>query len=128
MRVRKIAGVYVLWIRLPFVERAGLNVFRKSDELFVRIGSYKRNVILPQVLQRLEMQEAAFVDDRLEVRFAQADAGQYARRPGRGRSRGQWLSSEAGHPSPRTRRRRVAPCRCARSAPPRSCWATPSPR
>jgi arsenite/tail-anchored protein-transporting ATPase len=76
LRVRKIAGVYVLSIRLPFVERTGLNVFRKSDELFVRIGSYKRNVILPQVLQRLEIQEAAFVDDRLEVRFAQADAGQ----------------------------------------------------
>jgi arsenite/tail-anchored protein-transporting ATPase len=76
LRVRKIAGVYVLSIRLPFVERTGLNVFRKSDELFVRIGSYKRNVILPQVLQRLEIQEASFVDDRLEVRFAKADAGQ----------------------------------------------------
>jgi len=45
-------------------------VFRKADELFVRIGSYKRNVILPQVLQRLEIQEAQFVEDRLEVRFA----------------------------------------------------------
>jgi arsenite/tail-anchored protein-transporting ATPase len=70
LRVRKRAGVYVLLIRLPFVERADLNVFRKADELFVRIGSYKRNVILPQVLQRLEIQEAQFVEDRLEVRFA----------------------------------------------------------
>jgi arsenite-transporting ATPase len=70
LRVRKRAGVYVLSIRLPFVERVDLNVFRKGDELFVRIGSYKRNVILPQVLQRLEIQEAKFVEDRLEVRFA----------------------------------------------------------
>src|SRR5438132_1677250 len=70
LRVRKRAGVYVLSIRLPFVERVDLNVFRKADELFVRIGSYKRNVILPQVLQRLEIQEARFVEDRLEVRFA----------------------------------------------------------
>ena len=70
LRVRKKAGVYVLSIRLPFVERVDLNVFRKGDELFVRIGSYKRNVILPQVLQRLEIQEAQFVEDRLEVRFA----------------------------------------------------------
>jgi arsenite-transporting ATPase len=70
LRVRKRAGVYVLSIRLPFVERVDLNVFRKADELFVRIGSYKRNVILPQVLQRLEIQEAQFVEDRLEVRFA----------------------------------------------------------
>ena len=70
LRVRKRAGAYVLSIRLPFVERVDLNVFRKADELFVRIGSYKRNVILPQVLQRLEIQEAQFVEDRLEVRFA----------------------------------------------------------
>src|SRR3989441_2915440 len=70
LRVRKRAGAYVLSIRLPFVERVDLNVFRKADELFVRIGSYKRNVILPQVLQRLEIQEAQFVEDRLEGRFA----------------------------------------------------------
>jgi arsenite-transporting ATPase len=74
MRVRKKDGDYVLSIRLPFVERTGLNVFRKADELFVRIGSYKRNVILPQVLMRLEIQEASFVDDRLEVRFGKPDA------------------------------------------------------
>src|SRR2546425_2914992 len=70
LRVRKRAGAYVLSIRLPFVERVDLNVFRKADELFVRIGSYKRNRILPQVLQRLEIQEAQFVEDRLEGRFA----------------------------------------------------------
>jgi arsenite-transporting ATPase len=81
LRVRKKAGGYVLSIRLPFVERTGLNVFRKSDELFVRIGSYKRNVILPQVLQRLEIQEAAFVDDRLEVRFGTPDAEETPRAP-----------------------------------------------
>jgi arsenite-transporting ATPase len=69
LRVRKRPEGYVLSIRLPFIERTSLDVFRKADELFVRIGSYKRNVILPQVLQRLEIQEASFVDDRLEVRF-----------------------------------------------------------
>jgi arsenite/tail-anchored protein-transporting ATPase len=69
LRVRKGPDGYVLSIRLPFIERTNLDVFRKADELFVRIGSYKRNVILPQVLQRLVIQEASFVDDRLEVRF-----------------------------------------------------------
>ena len=36
----------------------------------MRVGAYKRNLILPQILQRLDVQEASFVDDRLEVRFA----------------------------------------------------------
>jgi arsenite/tail-anchored protein-transporting ATPase len=74
LRVRKRPEGYVLSIRLPFIERTSLDVFRKADELFVRIGSYKRNVILPQVLQRLEIQEASFVDDRLEVRFGKPAA------------------------------------------------------
>jgi arsenite-transporting ATPase len=70
IRVRKRGTSYVLSMRLPFVERGSLDVFRKADELFVRLGSYKRNLILPQTLQRLDVKEAGFVDDRLEVRFA----------------------------------------------------------
>jgi len=70
MRVRKRGTSYVLSLRLPFVERTDLEVFRKADELYIRVGSYKRNLALPQTLQRLEVKEASFVEDRLEVRFA----------------------------------------------------------
>jgi arsenite-transporting ATPase len=70
MRVHKRGGTYVLAIRVPFVERSDLDVFRKGDELFIRVGSYKRNLVLPQALQRLEVREAALEDGVLEVRFA----------------------------------------------------------
>jgi arsenite-transporting ATPase len=70
IRVRKRGTSYVLMMNLPFADREELDVFRKGDELFVRLGSYKRNLILPQTLQRLDVQEASFVDGRLEVRFA----------------------------------------------------------
>src|SRR5919201_269021 len=70
MRVRKRGSSYVLTLRLPFTEKADLDVFRKGEELYVRVGSYKRNLVLPQTLQRLDVKEATFVDDRLEVRFA----------------------------------------------------------
>ncbi len=70
IRVRKRGTSYVLSMRLPFTDRTDLDVFRKADELYVRVGPYKRNLILPQTLQRLEVQEASFVEDRLEVRFA----------------------------------------------------------
>ncbi len=75
MRIRKRGASYVLTLRLPFADRSSLNVFRKADELFVRVGSHKRNIMLPQALQRLEVQDAAFVEDRLEVRFARESAG-----------------------------------------------------
>jgi len=74
MRVRKRGTSYVLSLRLPFTEKAELNVYRKADELFVRVGSYKRNLILPQTLQRLDVKEASFVGDRLEVRFTREPA------------------------------------------------------
>src|SRR5207244_11693369 len=72
IRVRKRGASYVLTMRLPFTERAELDVFRKGDELYVRVGPYKRNLILPQTLQRLDVEGAGFVDDHLEVRFARA--------------------------------------------------------
>ncbi len=75
IRVRKRGGSYVLSLNLPFVERSELDVFRKADELFIRLGSYKRNLILPQTLQRLQIQEASFSDGRLEVRFAREPVG-----------------------------------------------------
>jgi arsenite-transporting ATPase len=74
LRVRKRGTSYILSLRLPFVEKAGLDVYRKGEELYVRVGSYKRNLVLPQTLQRLEVKEASFVEDRLEVRFAREAA------------------------------------------------------
>ncbi len=69
IRVRKRGSGYALSIRLPFVEREDLDVHRRGDELLVRVGSYKRNLILPQVLQRLEAGEASFVGNDLEIAF-----------------------------------------------------------
>jgi arsenite-transporting ATPase len=74
IRVRKRGSWYVLSMRLPFVERGDLDVYRKGDELYVRVGSYKRNLILPHALQRLEIRQARFVEDGLEVRFAEKGA------------------------------------------------------
>jgi arsenite-transporting ATPase len=84
IRVRKRGAWYVLTMRLPFADRDDLDVFRKGDELFVRVGSYKRSLILPAALQRLEVRQARFVDDGLEIRFAER-AGARAR-TGTGRS------------------------------------------
>jgi arsenite-transporting ATPase len=91
MRVRKRGSSYVLSIRLPFVERSDLEVFRKAEDLYVRVGPYKRNLALPQTLQRLDVKEANFVEDRLEVRFARGGSEADAREAagaGRGGRRG----------------------------------------
>ncbi len=69
IRVRKRMDGYVLSMRLPFVSREEMDVHRRGDELFVRVGSYKRNLILPQTLKRMVVREANFAGDHLEIVF-----------------------------------------------------------
>ena len=71
IRVRKRMTGYVLSMRLPFVSRDDMDIHRRGDELFVRVGSYKRNLILPQSLKRMVVREANFAGDRLEILFGQ---------------------------------------------------------
>ncbi len=70
VRVRKRGQTYVLALRLPFVAREDTDVHRRGEELVVRAGSYKRTLILPQMLRRLDVQRAAFNGDDLEIVFA----------------------------------------------------------
>jgi arsenite-transporting ATPase len=72
IRVRRRGGGYVLVMRLPFVSREDMDIHRRGDELFVRVGSYKRNLVLPQSLKRLEVRGANFVGSQLEIAFARA--------------------------------------------------------
>ncbi|HEX9342962.1 MAG TPA: ArsA family ATPase [Actinomycetota bacterium] len=72
MRVSKTKGGYALLLDLPFAERAELDVLRKGEELYVKVGAYKRNVLLPQALQPLDVVSATLRDSTLEVRFGAA--------------------------------------------------------
>jgi arsenite-transporting ATPase len=46
-----------------------MDIHRRGDELYVRVGSYKRNLILPQTLKRMVVREATFAGDHLEILF-----------------------------------------------------------
>ncbi len=69
IRVRKKGTGYILSMRLPFVSRDDMDVHRRGEELFVRVGSYKRNLVLPQTLKRMTVRGAAFEGDHLEIAF-----------------------------------------------------------
>ena len=69
IRVRKRGTGYVLTMRLPFASREDLDIHRRGEELFVRVGAYKRNLILPQSLKRMVVREASFAGDHLEILF-----------------------------------------------------------
>jgi arsenite/tail-anchored protein-transporting ATPase len=71
LRVSREGDEHVLSLPLPLVERRELDVLRKGDELFVKVGAYQRTILLPAALRRGDVTAAAVVDGRLEVRFTE---------------------------------------------------------
>ena len=69
IRVSKRDDRYVLSVRLPFTTRDDLDVHRRGDELYVRCGPYKRNLLLPQTLKRMVVRGANFEGEQLEIVF-----------------------------------------------------------
>lgn len=63
-------GNYILTIPLPFADKKDMDVYRSADELTVRVGAYRRNIVLPHGLWRMEIAEAKFVEAALQIRFA----------------------------------------------------------
>jgi arsenite-transporting ATPase len=64
-------GDYVLSIPLPLVEREDVHLHRSVfDELIVRIGNWKRNLVLPTGLAKLDVSGAKYEGDRLNILFA----------------------------------------------------------
>ena len=90
MKVTRRAGSYHLTIELPFTEHDDLEVGRRDDELLVRVGPYRRALLLPDSLRRRTITEATLRRGRLKVVFQGDDpeppAPPAGGRGGRGRS------------------------------------------
>ena len=62
-------GKYRLAIRLPFVEKTDVKVSRTTDELIIRLGSFKRHVLLPMHVAKAKKARAKFEEDNLCIYF-----------------------------------------------------------
>lgn len=69
IRIEKADGGYVLSIHLPFVEKSELDVFQKGEELLLKAGPIKRNILLPRILINHSILGAKFEKDRLKITF-----------------------------------------------------------
>jgi arsenite-transporting ATPase len=70
LRVVRRAGDYHLTLELPFAEHDDLEVGRRDDELLIRVGPYRRALLLPDSLRRREVTDATLRQGRLQVVFA----------------------------------------------------------
>jgi len=54
---------------LPQVELHKVKLIKRGDELFVTIGNFKRELLLPSVLAQREASGAVFANGALKIRF-----------------------------------------------------------
>jgi len=62
-------GGYDVVLNLPLAEKENVDLSKRGAELFVRVGGYKRNILLPDSLSRLHAAGASIEEGRLTVRL-----------------------------------------------------------
>lgn len=62
---------FKLSVPLPFASKKDLDIYRSRDELTLRVGPYRRNIVLPHTLWDLEVTDARFEESTLVLQFAQ---------------------------------------------------------
>ena len=70
LRITRTSDGAVLRLRLPFVDRADVDLARDGDDLVVTVGSYRRLLTLPAGLARSRVAGARVDRGELQVRFA----------------------------------------------------------
>jgi arsenite-transporting ATPase len=73
MHVEKRDGCHVLSMHLPFAERDELELGRRGTELLIRVGPYRRALVLPDTLRRRTVAGAKLKGGRLEVSFVDGE-------------------------------------------------------
>ena len=59
---------------VPFVDRSTVDLSRHDGELYVTVGNYRREIVLPRVLAGRDATNATILDGELRVRFTRRDA------------------------------------------------------
>ncbi len=62
-------GTFVLSVPLPFANKDDMDLYRSRDELTLRVGPYRRNIVLPYALWDLEIGDAKFEQSTLRIQF-----------------------------------------------------------
>lgn len=68
-KVSEARGVVVMEMKVPFVDKGDLDVFRHGHELYIQVGPYRRSFVLPDSLRRREVTRAQLEDGVLKVTF-----------------------------------------------------------
>ncbi|MCL1469927.1 TRC40/GET3/ArsA family transport-energizing ATPase [Argonema antarcticum] len=71
LRVVQDKNQYTLELYLPGIAKDQIQLSKTGDELNIRIGNHRRNLVLPQALAALQPAGAKMEDDYLKIKFAE---------------------------------------------------------
>lgn len=66
-------GRYKMRLPMPFVRGSDVRLRKRGDEMFITIGNFKREMILPTVLARMRAGSGRLADGVLEIEFIPAE-------------------------------------------------------
>ncbi len=63
----------MLRLSMPFVKSTDVKLRKRGDELFITIGNFKREMILPTVLAKMRAGGGRLINGVLEIDFEPSD-------------------------------------------------------
>lgn len=64
---------YLLKVRLPFVDKKEIDLFQTNTDVVLKIGNFKRNIPLPNVLRTYMIASAKYEQDCLHIQFEKGE-------------------------------------------------------
>ena len=66
----KIDNGYKLILEIPFIKKESFDLFEGENEIIIKIGNFKRNVPLPEIIKKYDVTGAKLEGGKLEITFS----------------------------------------------------------
>jgi arsenite-transporting ATPase len=74
--INKEDGKYILRIKLPFIKKGDVDLNKVSDELVIRVGGFKRQILLPRKIAAVNSVKAKYEGQYLCINFEGDENGE----------------------------------------------------
>ena len=72
--IKKVKGGFDMFLKLPFAKKSDLDLLQDGEELYIRVGNYKRTILVPHSLLNHAIEDAKFEEEKLRISFRKEKA------------------------------------------------------
>ena len=67
--IKKVDQGYLLDLYIPFVDKSHFDLYQSDTEVIIKIGNFKRNIPIPDVIRKYSVDSAKLENERLKIIF-----------------------------------------------------------